>query len=171
MVVFLFYLILFRYHTNIFEPFSSPLCTFNEDCRDVKTCVQRNGSETIPLKICRLEPGTEVMTQILSFFRLEIRIFFQRMKDSLPDTTEKSITIESHRNIELINQPKCGNSNANRIVGGEIVTVGSMPWMALLHYEPTDRTHFKRFMCGGSLISPRYVLTAAHCLEIQFYKL
>ncbi|KAM6951686.1 urokinase-type plasminogen activator-like [Aplochiton taeniatus] len=46
-----------------------------------------------------------------------------------------------------------------KIVGGTITTVESHPWMAAIFW----RSRSKFFRCGGSLISPCWVLTAAHC--------
>nr|XP_019931520.2 serine protease snake-like [Aedes albopictus] len=55
---------------------------------------------------------------------------------------------------------KCPNT-VDLIVGGEQARVGEFPHQALLGYpSETNRIEFK---CGGSLISKRYVLTAAHC--------
>ncbi|XP_047115560.1 trypsin-1-like [Schistocerca piceifrons] len=52
----------------------------------------------------------------------------------------------------------CGMANERRrIVGGTVTKVKQYPWMAMLMYGRT-------FYCGGSLISDKYVLTAAHCL-------
>ena len=45
-----------------------------------------------------------------------------------------------------------------RIIGGTPLTTGEMPWMVSLQQ---DNQHF----CGGSLIAPGWVLTAAHCVE------
>ncbi|XP_073811936.1 trypsin-1-like [Musca autumnalis] len=53
----------------------------------------------------------------------------------------------------------CGAANAiRRIVGGYETQVNQYPWMAMLLF----RGHF---YCGASLISDRYVLSAAHCLR------
>ncbi|XP_035901879.1 trypsin-1-like [Anopheles stephensi] len=52
----------------------------------------------------------------------------------------------------------CGtNTNNSKIVGGHEAEIGRYPWMAALYYN-------NRFICGGSLINDRYVLTAAHCV-------
>lgn len=53
----------------------------------------------------------------------------------------------------------CGKVNViNRIVGGEETQEIRYPWMTLLRNR-------NQFYCGGSLISDRYVATAAHCLD------
>ncbi|XP_055624213.1 transmembrane protease serine 9-like [Toxorhynchites rutilus septentrionalis] len=54
----------------------------------------------------------------------------------------------------------CGSYLMNRISGGEKANVFEFPWMALLKYN-------QGFLCLGSLISKRYVLTAALCVRSE----
>ncbi|KAA0197334.1 hypothetical protein HAZT_HAZT001613 [Hyalella azteca] len=62
---------------------------------------------------------------------------------------------------------ECGNSNVTlpRIVGGRNVNQGDWPWVAALGYD-NGRGNVS-FSCGAALISRRYVLTAAHCVDGQ----
>ncbi len=52
---------------------------------------------------------------------------------------------------------------SKRIVGGHMASAGAWPWMAALVFEGFDND-VDGTMCGGSLIRPAWVLTAAHCL-------
>ncbi|XP_040885431.1 tryptase [Toxotes jaculatrix] len=54
----------------------------------------------------------------------------------------------------------CGVAPLNtRIVGGKNATAGSWPWQVSVHYRPLSF-----HICGGTLISDQWVLTAAHCI-------
>ncbi|XP_028272184.1 coagulation factor IXa [Parambassis ranga] len=46
-----------------------------------------------------------------------------------------------------------------RIVGGEAVAPGEIPWQVALIARPSSH-----LFCGGSILSERWIITAAHCL-------
>ena len=55
----------------------------------------------------------------------------------------------------------CQAAQARAVVGGTPTSITAWPWMVQLEArEGGDRTTF----CGGTLIAPRVVLTAGHCL-------
>nr|XP_061794516.1 tissue-type plasminogen activator-like [Nerophis lumbriciformis] len=56
----------------------------------------------------------------------------------------------------------CGEKSEKRmhkIIGGSFVAARSQPWFAAIFRH--------KFLCGGSLIAPCWVLTAAHCFDGQ----
>lgn len=63
----------------------------------------------------------------------------------------------------------CGTSKTGtRIVGGIVAKPGAWPWQAAMIWAlGSDKG--KQF-CGGSLVDPEWVLTAAHCFDITANK-
>ncbi|XP_078509282.1 transmembrane protease serine 9-like [Lissotriton helveticus] len=66
-------------------------------------------------------------------------------------------------NITVSQLAVCGSSSFSqtRIIGGEQAQTGEWPWQVSMQYNGQHR-------CGGSLISSRWVLTAARCLWLRF---
>ena len=54
---------------------------------------------------------------------------------------------------------ECGIAKAeSRIIGGELAKKDAWPWQISLYYNG-------QFMCGGSIINAKWVVTAAHCVH------
>jgi len=67
---------------------------------------------------------------------------------------------------EPSNDCKCGVANrVNRIVGGNIAEKNEYPWQAGITNTYSDRP-----WCGGSILSKRTMLTAAHCIVNEVAK-
>ena len=62
------------------------------------------------------------------------------------------ISIIQNNKVNQTSEHKYGS----RIVGGRDTQEGQFPWLV--------RLQINRFMCGGSLITLKHILTAAHCL-------
>ncbi|XP_050356530.1 phenoloxidase-activating enzyme-like [Nymphalis io] len=65
------------------------------------------------------------------------------LKPGLPDPKEDCCGLDS--------------SSGNKIIYGVPTSIDQYPWLAMIEYT-------REYLCGGSLISSEYVITAAHCL-------
>jgi secreted trypsin-like serine protease len=56
-----------------------------------------------------------------------------------------------------------------KIIGGSETTISTAPWMAQLHYYDDRGTSSTGddlgFFCGGAVVAPTKILTAAHCVK------
>ncbi|RVE47479.1 hypothetical protein evm_007890 [Chilo suppressalis] len=74
--------------------------------------------------------------------------------------------ISHHSAWEILNSFDCGESAADRIIGGTRAALGQFPWIARLGYVFPDDPDID-WMCGGALITDRLVVTAAHCIPSE----
>ncbi|KAF2885417.1 hypothetical protein ILUMI_20762 [Ignelater luminosus] len=66
---------------------------------------------------------------------------------------------------ELPDRSACGiQSDEDRIYGGSITSPDEFPWMVVLEFKNVITGQDEMIRCGGSIISKRFVLAAAHCI-------
>ncbi|XP_023304786.2 venom serine protease Bi-VSP [Lucilia cuprina] len=85
------------------------------------------------------------------------------------DSTQNTLISEPNQYPPVMPSPSptCGVSRGtiNRVVGGYETKKGNYPWMAALGYRDEYDPSSLKFLCGGSLISSKYVITSAHCIN------
>ncbi|PIO41131.1 hypothetical protein AB205_0216790 [Aquarana catesbeiana] len=112
----------------------------SEICVIKISCTRMSPEDFYPLKDYIVQTK-QIQTQILSFFFL---------------------LVSAGNAFSAADYSVCGSPLvSSRIVGGTDSLDGKWPWQVAV----IDKESSGTYLCGGSLISPEWVMTAAHCIH------
>lgn len=84
-----------------------------------------------------------------------------------PSITSAGNTTSTVKDFLTCGKPE-PKKQMNRIYGGLKAIPGARPWQVSVQAKPKASISFFRHICGGTLIKPCWVLTAAHCIDYKF---
>ncbi|MFI8193166.1 trypsin-like serine protease [Streptomyces sp. NPDC085946] len=107
------------------------------------------------------QPAVKPATSSPSLAELEQRVAGALAGDDTAGRTDKS---------SLSASTATGDGTVDaKVIGGTTTTITSAPWMAQLWYYDDRGTAAETddigFFCGGAVVAPTKILTAAHCLK------
>merc|ERR1712122_260774 len=87
---------------------------------------------------------------------------WQKIQSGMKKLNQKEPTMKFEPRDDYTPKKACGIPNAqqDKIVGGVEATPHEFPWQVGLFFDG--------YFCGGTIISEKYILTAAHCADGVF---
>nr|XP_023824262.1 transmembrane protease serine 2-like isoform X1 [Salvelinus alpinus] len=144
---------------SVLQSYSSDSQTWKPVCADDwndnfgrATCKKMGYSSGSYVRSSQRNPGSLASEGYLKLSSFDHQSLLQRQLTRSPYCSAQAVSLQC---ID------CGVSIAapwSRIVGGDIAVSGAWPWQVSLHARG-------QHLCGGSIISPEWILTAAHCVE------
>uniref|UniRef100_A0A665TGM3 Transmembrane serine protease 2 n=1 Tax=Echeneis naucrates TaxID=173247 RepID=A0A665TGM3_ECHNA len=85
--------------------------------------------------------------------------YFKSGQQKTGDSEDGFLKVRSDLNPEafILQQLEPRGVNSSRVSRGQLASLGSWPWQVSLQVGGSHR-------CGGAIISPRWIVTAAHCV-------
>lgn len=125
-----------RFNICSFNSLEAVVCCPSDYHSQLQRIQQKDAAQSISIKNCKEYLRQSTPTVFLTSFKPNAEVIQKRAK-------------------------QCSKDN-KLIVGGEAAKPGEFPHMAALGYRsvPNDPIQYK---CGGTLISDRFIMTAAHC--------
>uniref|UniRef100_A0A0B6XZD4 Peptidase S1 domain-containing protein n=1 Tax=Arion vulgaris TaxID=1028688 RepID=A0A0B6XZD4_9EUPU len=127
---------------------SIPLISATSNKLSPTVLPQRSSNSQLPLKFARNTPSLSYPVPVLSF----------DMQKADIKTDPSFVYLNINSKSKECGVPVLGR--VRRIVGGTQAERCLLPWMVYISRDPG-----KDDLCGGTLVSDRHVITAAHCYD------
>ncbi|XP_058060708.1 venom protease-like [Anopheles bellator] len=144
-------------------------------CRPVSECPpviddirNRRGNPTkcgfidrVQIVCCPLDKGSTVASSTQSPALAHERIAEKCAEYGQAVYVKEYVTSLAASEPKLQTIDKCGHTAVELVVDGELAKAREFPHMALVGYGEAPDI---KYLCGGSLVSERFVLSAGHCM-------